>query len=328
MNRRALRMLPLIAASTLVLASCTANATGQESASTQDRLQVVTSTTVYADLVARIGGDQVEVASLINSAAQDPHSYEATARDRLSLSKAQLVVANGGGYDAFIDALTRDIQDPETTLLTATVISPVSGDSAPEGEDADHVEDSSAPHGHAEHGHGSYNEHIWYDLESIRLLTDEIAHRLGSLKPEAAATFSDNAASLTTDLKKLESRVTGLRGALEGKRYAMTEPVPFHLLEDLGMKDATPEGLSESIEEGGEVSPQAFNDIGKLFDSRSIDMLAYNTQTESPQTERIRNHAQSAKVTVIDFTETLPDGTDYVSWMTANIQAVEDLVGK
>ncbi|MFI8414665.1 metal ABC transporter solute-binding protein, Zn/Mn family [Paeniglutamicibacter gangotriensis] len=323
MNRRTLRLVPLALAGTFTLAACGGNASGQEPVADPGRLQVVTSTTVYADLVSRIGGDLVEAIPVINSVSQDPHSYEASSRDRLALSKAQLVVVNGGGYDAFMDVLAQDLKLSESTVITAVDTSPIADDgtAAEEG----HAEDSAVKDEHAEHGAASYNEHVWYDLESMRLLTDEISQRLAKLRPEAAATFSANAALLTIDLKNLEAKVADLRGSTEGKQFAMTEPVPFHLLEDLGMTDATPEGLSESIEGGGEISPQAFNEMGKLFDAGDIDVLAYNTQAESPQTERIGKLADVATVAVIDFTETLPPNTDYVSWMESNIRALEVL---
>lgn len=329
MNRRIPALISLALAGPLVLASCGANASGQESTPAgEDRLQVVTSTTVYADLASRIGGDQVEATSIINSVSQDPHSYEATSRDKLAVSKAQLVVSNGGGYDAFMDILAKDLKLSDSTLINAVDTSPIAeGEAHPEEAAAhdEHGEENHAEEAPAadEHGHGAFNEHIWYDLESMRLLTDEIATRLAALKPEAAATFTANAATLTTDLQNLETEITELRGSLEGRHYAMTEPVPFHLLEDLGMEDATPEGLSESIEGGGEVSPQAFNEVGKRFGAGDIDVLAYNTQTESPQTERIRQQAEDANVAVVDFTETLPPNTDYVSWMDSNIRAME-----
>lgn len=351
MNRRTLRLLPVALAGTLALAACGGNAASQESAPAgQDRVQVVTSTTVYADLVSRIGGDEVEATPVINSVSQDPHSYEATSRDKLALSKAQLVVANGGGYDAFMDVLAKDLKLSDSTLVNAVDTSPIA--EGEEGAADEHADEATAPDEHAgetaeehaahddepaandehagenaeEHAaHGAFNEHIWYDLESMRLLTDEIAKRLGTLKPESAGVFTENAAALTSDLKGLEARVEKLHGALDGKKFAMTEPVPFHLLTDMGMADATPEGLSESIEGGGEVSPQAFNEMGKRFDAGEIDVLAYNTQTESPQTERIRKQAEGAKVPVVDFTETLPENTDYVSWMGSNIQAMESV---
>jgi zinc/manganese transport system substrate-binding protein len=333
MNRRTLRLVPLALAGTLALAACGGNASGQEPTAEQDRLQVVTSTTVYADLASRIGGNQVEAIPIIDSVSQDPHSYEATSRDKLALSKAQLVVANGGGYDAFMEVLTADLKLSGSTVINAVDTSPIAAGEVHAEETAEH--DEHEGHGHAEetatadehegHGHAAYNEHVWYDLESMRLLADEIAKRLAELKPESAATFTANAAALTSDLKNLEAKVENLHGSLEGKHFAMTEPVPFHLLEDMGMTDATPEGLSESIEGGGEISPQAFNEMAKRFDSGDIDVLAYNTQTESPQTERIRKQAGEAKVAVVDFTETLPPNTDYVSWMESNVRAMEEL---
>jgi zinc/manganese transport system substrate-binding protein len=334
MNRRTRTLLPLALAGTLALAACGGNAAGDEPAPGSEKLQVVTSTTVYANLVEKIGGDAVQATALIDSVSQDPHSYEATSRDKLAMSKAQLVVANGGGYDAFMDVLAKDLDLPPTTVISAVDTSPVAdeGESAEEHkehsgetaeEHADHAGETAEEH--AGHDHAAFNEHVWYDLESMRLLSDEIAARLSTLDPAKASTFTANAAELTTEIQGLEAKVATLRGSLEAKHFAMTEPVPFHLLEDLGMEDATPEGLSESIEGGSEVSPQAFNEMGTLFDNGSIDVLAYNTQTESPQTERIRALADAANVEVIDFTETLPPNTDYVSWMDANIRAMEAL---
>ncbi|OIH86422.1 hypothetical protein BLJ79_00030 [Arthrobacter sp. UCD-GKA] len=329
MNRRTRTLLPLALAGTLALAACGGNAAGDEPAPGSEKLQVVTSTTVYANLVEKIGGDAVQATALIDSVSQDPHSYEATSRDKLAMSKAQLVVANGGGYDAFMDVLAKDLDLPATTVISAVDTSPVADEGEAADEHDDHAGETAEEHadhaGETAEEHAAFNEHVWYDLESMRLLSDEIAARLATLDPAKASTFTANAAGLTTEIQGLEAKVATLRGSLEAKHFAMTEPVPFHLLEDLGMEDATPKGLSESIEGGSEVSPQAFNEMGTLFDNGSIDVLAYNTQTESPQTERIRALADAANVEVIDFTETLPPNTDYVSWMDANIRAMEAL---
>ena len=61
--------------------------------------------TSTASIAAAIGGEQRHVTSIIDSAAQDPHSYEASAQDQLAISKADVIVENGGGYDPFIDTL-------------------------------------------------------------------------------------------------------------------------------------------------------------------------------------------------------------------------------
>ena len=69
---------------------------------------MVASTSVYGDIVSTIGGDKVRVNSIITRTSQDPHSYEATTQDKLAVSKAELVVENGGGYDDFIHKLADD----------------------------------------------------------------------------------------------------------------------------------------------------------------------------------------------------------------------------
>jgi zinc/manganese transport system substrate-binding protein len=51
-------------------------------------------------------------------------------------------------------------------------------------------------------------------------------------------------------------------------------------------------------------------------------VLGYNDQTASPETERVREAAEAAGIPVVAFAETLPEGSDYVSWMTANLEAL------
>ena len=96
-----LRSVALASAGALALTGC--GAQNSASDSKDDVVKVVTTTDVYADVVRQIAGDKVEVTSLISSTSQDPHSYEATASDRLKVKDADLVVLNGGGYDQFLE---------------------------------------------------------------------------------------------------------------------------------------------------------------------------------------------------------------------------------
>ncbi len=114
------KSITLLAASAFVLAGCASPAPGA-GPDEDTRLSIVASTNVYGDIASAIGGDLVSVTSIITSAAQDPHSYEASAQDQLALSKADLVIENGGGYDPFIDQLL------EASASTAVVIQRVRG---------------------------------------------------------------------------------------------------------------------------------------------------------------------------------------------------------
>ena len=53
-----------------------------------------------------------------------------------------------------------------------------------------------------------------------------------------------------------------------------------------------------------------------------IRLLAYNTQTEGPQTLALKEAAEAAGVPVLDFSETLPDGKSYLQWMTDNVDSI------
>src|SRR6476659_6410749 len=97
----------LVAVAALALSGCGSSAGGTgPSGSDTGPVPVVTSTNVWSDVVAQIGGEQVVVTALISDPAADPHSFEPNAQAQLALSKAALVVENGGGYDDYMLTLT------------------------------------------------------------------------------------------------------------------------------------------------------------------------------------------------------------------------------
>ena len=84
----------------LSAAACDSSPTSQ--APEEGRLQVVTTTALLADLVQNVGGDLVNVVALVAPGA-DVHSFQSTPADNVTLSRAALVVSNGGGLDQFLD---------------------------------------------------------------------------------------------------------------------------------------------------------------------------------------------------------------------------------
>lgn len=296
---KALAPLALIAAAALTLAGCAA----ETPASDDSTLTVVASTNVYGSIAQTVGGDLVTVTSLITSSGQDPHSYEASAQDRLAISRADVVIENGGGYDPFIDQLLGD--------STARVITAV------DEEGADHAEDDG--HGHIE----GLNEHVWYDLHAMEDFAEDLAGVLGELDAANAATYTANADAFAAEVDALAERAHGLEAGHDGQGVAVTEPVPLYLLEEVGLVNLTPEAFTEAIEEGADVPPTALQETLDVIDGGDVVLLAYNSQTESAETERVREAAEAAGIPVVDFSETLPDGEDYLSWMTANLDAIE-----
>ncbi|MDO9591094.1 MAG: metal ABC transporter substrate-binding protein, partial [Microcella sp.] len=123
-----------------------------------DGLSVVASTNVYGDIAASIAGDLATVTSIIDSAAQDPHSYEASAQDQLAIAGADVVIENGGGYDPFVGVLVAG-SGTEAIVVTAVRAAglDIEDDHSDEEEGDDHSEDEGDDDGH---GHiEGVNEH-------------------------------------------------------------------------------------------------------------------------------------------------------------------------
>lgn len=315
---RSLALAALLGSAALALSACsgTASSTGSSSSGADGAVAVVASTDVYGDLARSIGGDLVDVTSIIDSPDKDPHEYEATARDQLALSNAALVIENGGGYDAFVDTMI-DASGSTAPVITATVVAGLEEEHAHEDEAAD------AGHDEAGHEHAEYNEHVWYDLSAVRETVTAIADELSTIDPDNAATYAANAETLGGSLDTLIDREATLKGTLGGRSIAITEPVPLYLTDALGLVNATPEAFSEAVEEGTDVPATTLQETLALFSDGTVDALVFNEQTESSQTQAVLDAAESAGIPTVGVTETLPEGDDYVGWMTANLDALE-----
>ncbi|CAM5558250.1 Manganese-binding lipoprotein MntA [Streptomyces alboniger] len=268
-------------------------------------IPVVAATNVYGDIVKQIGGDKVDITSVISDPDQDPHSYEANTQNQLALSKAKVVIENGGGYDDFIDRMLKSGNNSSAELINAVK---VSGKTAPKG--------------------GELNEHVWYDFPTVAKIADRIAAALGKADPASAATFTKNAETFKAKLTPLETKEADIKKQHGGEAIGITEPVPLYLTEASGLVNKTPADFSEAIEEGDDVSPKILQETLALYSGKQVQALVYNAQTSGPQTEKVENAAKAAGIPVVPVTETLPKGKDYLGWMTANVDALADALDK
>ncbi|WP_210508020.1 metal ABC transporter solute-binding protein, Zn/Mn family [Naasia sp. SYSU D00057] len=314
MKRPVLPALTLAAVPALLLAGC---AGASSDAATDGTINVVASTDVWGDIAAAVGGDRIVVTSIIDSPDKDPHEYEATGRDQLAVSRADLLVENGGGYDPFLDTLIA-AAETEAPVVSAVDLSGLAGEHTEE-----HAEEHGEESGEDDHGHiEGVNEHVWYDLHAAEAVAESVAEELTRLDPAGEDAYASGLAEFQEGVAALESRVEELHATLEGRRVLVTEPVPVHLLTELGMTDATPAEFSEAVEEDSDVPPKTLQEVLDLVAAGDVALLGYNTQASTTQTETVRSAAEDAGIPVVDFAETLPEGMDYVEWMTANVDAV------
>lgn len=290
----------LAAALTSMLSGCSSSS-ADEGGSTS--LRVVTSTNVYADLAASIGGDLVEVTAFISSPGQDPHSYEASTRNVLTVSEADVVIQNGGGYDDFMTSLLSEAKSGPTVITAVDVAAP------------------------AESADGAANEHVWYDVAAMRRLCGQIAAALSKADAAHADDYTTRARDVSTDLAALEKREAELERQFSGTTVGITEPVPIYLLDDVGLENLTPAAFTAGVEQGEDVPVSVLDDTLSLYRDHRVAALIYNEQTTSATTEQVKQAANDAGIPVVPVTETLPSDQDYVSWMSANLDALAKALG-
>jgi zinc/manganese transport system substrate-binding protein len=294
---------------TMLVTACGSSSSGDPGSSSARSASgasvfVVASTNVYGDIAKQIAGDKASITSIITDPGADPHSYEANTRTQLELSKADVVIENGGGYDDFVDTMLKSAHNRGAKVLNVVDIS---GKTAAGGEEL--------------------NEHVWYDFPTVQKLADQLAGALSASDPSGASTFTANAAAFKQKLQQLEATEASIKAAHPGAGVAITEPVPLYLLEACGLVNKTPGEFSEAIEEGTDVPANVLQETLNLFAHKDVAVLAYNEQTSGPETEKVRNAANTNNVPVVPVTETLPDGKDYLTWMSGNLSAIQTALG-
>ena len=304
-----LKSLALATSTVLLLAGCAA--TDANTDPTEEPfagLTIVSSTNVWGDVASSIGGDLVQVVSIIENFSQDPHSYEASARDQLAVNEADVIVANGGGYDPFMDTLAEAAGN--TNIVYAYL--PDELEQAPKEEEAGHDHD---------HAHG--NEHVWYDFHVVEDFATRLADQLKALDSENSAEYIANLDAFVAEIESLEERATAVADSVSGARIISSEPVADYLLEKLGLTNITPDSFSQAIEEELDVSPADLLEIQNLISSKSVELFVVNIQTGSVQIDALVELAETNEIAVIQVSELLPQGLTYVEWMEQNISAIE-----
>ena len=283
-------------------------------------IQVATSTNVWASVVEILGGEWVEVTAIISDPMQDPHSYEASARDQLTLSEAELVIANGGGYDEFVGQLVSAL-DGERIFLEL-----VEGEHSHLGEEDSHDEEEHSQDEES-HDHDHGNEHIWYDIHAVEEASEMIVEAITELRPESFDQVNQNFDFFMAELENLEVRLEALREKALGLGYIATEGVGNLLLEEAGFVNQTPDALADAIEEEREVPAAALKQAQDLIAGKVVSLVVVNEQQLDQVSDLLVDAAQAAGVPVVELSELISDpDMDYLDWMASVLDQLQEAV--
>ncbi|MGK2310282.1 metal ABC transporter solute-binding protein, Zn/Mn family [Cutibacterium sp. V970] len=300
MHRRLLAI-ATISACALGMAGCSGNSgpgsstSGASSAAAAtDKVDIVASTNVWGSVAKAIGGDKVNVHSVIDNPNQDPHDYDATAKDKLAFSKAEIAIANGGGYDDWAPKLLK------STGSKATLI--------------DAVETS----GLKKPGQEEFNEHVFYSIDSARKVAKAVESDLVKASPNNKATFESGLKNFESTLDDLKAHAAKVGEKHPNSIAIATEPVVGYLLEDMKIKNITPEEFIEQSETEAGPSTKVVHETTKLIADKKASILLVNGQTSDAVTKELQKAATGAGIQQVGVWETFPEG----------VVTYQDFIGK
>ncbi|PRQ11510.1 ABC transporter substrate-binding protein [Corynebacterium sp. 13CS0277] len=289
-----MKLTRILAAAALLLTGCSA------APEATDEITIVTSTQIWADIAHTVAPD-VDAHAIITGNETDPHSFEPTAADMAQAKKADIVIVGGGGYDAWLYSAL-----PEDTRIIHAL--PLVEHEHEEGHDHDHGEE----HGHGEahehgHDHEVVNEHIWYDIDAVDAVAQELATALAELDPATPV----DASAVAKKLAPIRSTLNSIPAAT----VLQTEPIADYLIAQTKLRDVTPEGYRDATLDEQEPSAR---DVAEVLDGLAgVDILIFNPQTATPTTEKIRAAAEAAGVRVVEISETPAAGENYFEFFAA-----------
>ena len=284
-----------LALAALTLTGCSTDARWQKGTGP---IKIVASTNVWGDIAYQIAGDQATVTALIDNVNQDPHSFEASARDQLAVQDADIVIMNGGGYDDFVEALVEADETP-AILINAYVAS---------GDD------------------DTRNEHIWYSASQVKDVGAVIFSALETVDRNSTPIYESNLIEFEAQIKLIEIRTEQIASAWGGAKVFATEPLIYYLLQDTGMVDVTPTEFSEAIEEERDVAPSVMLEAKEAI--KQAKFVVVNASTSTSQIDELLREYPSASY---GFGELLPQDPDtgeyygdYFEMMTSALDMIVD----
>lgn len=193
-----------------------------------DKLPVVTSFSILADMTRQVGGEHVQITSLVG-ADEDAHTYEPTPDDAKALLRARLIIKNGLGFEPWLDRLVASTATPAVVITASRGVIPRTLE-----EDGERIPDP----------------HAWHNLANSELYVHNIIRALVAADPAHRDDYERNGQAYLKRIYQLLAEAKAKFGALPaGNRKIVTSHDAFgYLGQAYGIEFLAPQGLSTERE--------------------------------------------------------------------------------
>jgi len=215
-------------------------------------LQVVASFSVLGDLVKDVGGDAVQVTTLIGPGV-DAHTYDPAPRDLVVLEGAEVIFENGLGFEPWLDQFFESAQPPGARVVVTDGITPRAVENQDNAEGAGEAQE-----------HGGVDPHVWHDVANAIVMVENIRDALVSADPANAALYEANAAATIARFQTLDAWIRQQVATLpEDRRKLVTSHDTFGYFADAYGFQILGTALGSLSTEAGDPSARA---IGLLVE--------------------------------------------------------------
>jgi len=276
--------------------------TASAPAQTQDKVRLVATFSILADLARNVGGEAVEVTSLVGPNG-DAHAYSPSPADGKRLADARQVLVNGLGFEGWIDRLVK------ASGTKAVVVTASRGIKPRQMTDED------------EHDHGKIDPHAWQSVANAKVYVANIRDALVKADPARAAAYEADAAAYLGKLDSLESEIKTMLAAIpaERRKVITTHNAFGYFGAAYRMQFIAPQGVSTETE----VSARDVARIIRQIKTQKIPAVFMENVTDPRLMKRIAEEA-GAKIGGKLYSDALsgPDGpaATYLDMMRSNLK--------
>ncbi|WP_298816279.1 metal ABC transporter substrate-binding protein [Chloroflexus sp.] len=334
----------IIALVVLLVAGC-GQAPASQTSTAPEPIAVMASTSIVADVVRQIGGERVQVATIVPIGA-DAHNYEPSPQDLARVNEARAIFTVGAGYEEFIERLitSSGTQAEVVALSEGLVLRELSaeeavghsrgeehgaehGDEHGDEHSDEHGDEHSDEHGE-EHSHaaGTIDGHTWTDPANVKAWADLIASTLSRIDPAGATMYTSRAADYQRQLDELDRWIAEQFAAIPAeRRLIVSDHIIFGYLADrygLRQLGAIIPGVSTSAAP----SAQELAALQDLIADHGVTAIFVGDIANQQLAEQIARDTGIKIVPVLteSLTDTNGPGATYIDYMRYNVQQMAD----
>ncbi len=217
-------------------------------------LNVVASFSIIGDMAKNVGGDRIDVTTLVGPNG-DAHAYEPRPADAAQMARTDLVLVNGLHFEGFLSRLAETSGSGAPVVELANGVETIASGYGDQGDEAAHGDETgSADTDHAEDGnhagHGTIDPHAFQSIPNAVVYVKNIADAFCAADAEGCGNYRANAAAYVEKLETLDAEIRRSVAAVpQDKRTVITSHDAFgYLGKEYGLRLLAPEGISTEAE--------------------------------------------------------------------------------